>query len=209
MKLLILGASGGVGREATSLAVDRGMAVRAQTRDAARIAPRAGVEAFEAAPTDARRLADGLAGVDAVLFALGVDTIRPTTLFSEATRALIAAMDETGVRRLVAVTGVGAGETRGHGGWLYDRVIFPLFTRNRYADKDRQEALLRASALDWTILRPAAFAAKAGAGGLEVHTSVAPNVVLRSVTREETAATALDAIERGLWLREAVFFGRP
>lgn len=209
MKLLILGASGGVGRAATSMALDRGMAVRAQTRDAARIASRPGVEAFEADPTDARRLAEALAGARAVLFALGVDVAGPTTLFSDATRALIGAMDATGVRRLVAVTGLGAGDTRGHGGWLYDRVVFPLFTRNRYIDKDRQEALLRASGLDWTILRPAAFAAKPGPAPLEFHATVAPGLVLRSVTREETAATTLDAIEKGLWLREAVFFGRP
>ena len=92
-----------------------------------------------------------------VVFALGVDATGPTSLFSDATKILITAMQAAGVRRLVAITGIGAGETRGHGGLIYDWIIFPLFTRHRYADKDRQEALIEASGLDWVIVRPAPF----------------------------------------------------
>ena len=55
----------------------------------------------------------------------------------------------------VAITGIGSGETRGHGGFIYDRIIYSLFTRNRYQDKTRQEALIATSELDWIIVRPA------------------------------------------------------
>jgi putative NADH-flavin reductase len=208
MELLILGASGGVGRLAVDEALARGWRVRAQTRSAGRVAAREGVTVCEGAPTDAAALARMVAGCDAALFALGVDTTRPTTLFSDATRALVGAMRGAGVRRLVAITGVGAGETRGHGGWLYDRVIFPLFTRNRYADKERQEALIRDSGLDWTIVRPAAFAARAGDAPFEAHAAVTPDLVLRSVTREEVARFALDALEDAGWIGRAAFIGR-
>ena len=209
MRLLILGASGGVGRLAVAGARERGWTVRAQTRDPAKIPEADGVQVAAADPCDAAAVADCVAGCDAILFALGVDRIGPTTLFSDATRVLIPAMASAGVRRLVAITGVGAGETRGHGGWLYDRVIFPLLTRHRYADKDRQEALIRESGLDWTILRPAPFAERPAAAPLEVHTQVPADLTLRSVTRRETAEAALDAIEFGRWRGEAVFFGRP
>jgi len=70
---------------------------------------------------------------------------------------LLAAMEEERVKRLVCITGVGAGETKGHGGFIYDHLIFPLFTKNRYADKERQEQMIRQSNADWTIVRPAPF----------------------------------------------------
>jgi hypothetical protein len=78
------------------------------------------------------------------------------TLFSN-TRILIDAMVGHGVRRLVAITGVGAGETKGHGGFLYDCILYPLFTKRVYTDEGRQDELIRASPLDWVIVRPAPF----------------------------------------------------
>jgi putative NADH-flavin reductase len=58
------------------------------------------------------------------------------------------------VRRLICVTGIGAGDSRGHGGFLYDRIVNPLLLKTIYQDKDRQEALIRASHTDWTMVRP-------------------------------------------------------
>jgi putative NADH-flavin reductase len=208
MRLLVLGATGAVGRLIVAQGLARGHAVTAQTREAARAAALLrGARIAAADPTDAAALAPLCAGQEAVIFALGTDRGGPTTLFSDATRALLAAMAEAGVARLVAITGVGAGETRGHGGFLYDSIIFPLFTCHRYADKDRQEVLIRASGTDWTILRPAPFAATPGTAPMRRVTTIAPTTRLTRVTREEVAAFALDCAEQGLHFREAVFFG--
>jgi putative NADH-flavin reductase len=57
------------------------------------------------------------------------------------------------VRRLIAVTGLGAGDSRGHGGLLYDAGLFLLLKRV-YDDKDVQEQIIKRSRLDWTIVRP-------------------------------------------------------
>lgn len=208
MRLLVFGATGSVGRLVVEQGLARGHEVTAQTRDAARAsALLPGARVIAADPTDAAALAPHCAGQDAVIFALGIDRGGPTTLFSDATRALLAAMAQAEVARLIAITGVGAGETRGHGGFLYDRVIFPLFTRHRYADKDRQEALIRASGTDWTILRPAPFASTPGAAPMQRVTTIAPTTRLTRVTREEVAAFALDCAEQGLHRQQAVFFG--
>ena len=88
--------------------------------------------------------------------------------------------------------GVGAGETRGHGGWLDNRVIFPLVTGHRDTDKDRQEALIAASWTDWTILRPAPVTTRAPSAPLEMHTTVPPG--LRAITRDEVAGAILDEL---------------
>jgi uncharacterized protein YbjT (DUF2867 family) len=77
-----------------------------------------------------------------------------TTLFSKATRVLVDEMQAVGVRRLIAVTGLGAGDSRGHGGFLYDNLMFPLVLKRIYDDKDVQEMIIRRSGLDWTIVRP-------------------------------------------------------
>ena len=63
-------------------------------------------------------------------------------------------MENAGVKRLVCITGIGAGDSKGHGGFLYDKIIQPLLLTEIYKDKTRQEALIRECGLDWTIVRP-------------------------------------------------------
>ena len=74
-----------------------------------------------------------------------------TRLFSAATRVLVNAMEASAVRRLICVTGFGAGDSRG--GILYNTALC-LFLGRVYADKDVQESIIRRSRLDWTIVRP-------------------------------------------------------
>jgi putative NADH-flavin reductase len=148
-----------------------------------------------------------VAGQDAVIYALGFRGRGEVSFFSATTKALIAAMQASGPQRLIAITGVGAGDTKGHGGFFYDHLIYPLFTKNLYADKDRQEALIRASRLDWTILRPAPFKTRPGNEPFHILTAVAPGTRLSSVTPAEVAGLALDCAEQGLHRHEAVFFG--
>jgi NAD(P)H-binding len=62
-----------------------------------------------------------LSGVGAVIQSLGVSAgpeviLKPTRFFSKATRVLVAAMEETDVKRLICVTGFGAGDSRGPAG---------------------------------------------------------------------------------------------
>jgi len=76
------------------------------------------------------------------------------TLLSTATRILIDEMQKQGMTRLVCITGIGAGDSSGHGGFLYDHIALPLLLRSTYHDKDRQEDEIRQSGLDWTIVRP-------------------------------------------------------
>jgi len=208
--IAVVGASGAIGKRVVRRALDRGFEVRGQTRDAARLAEFADhirIDAFE--PSDVDALYSFVRGADVVVYALGLDIIAPTTFFSRSTEALIAAMSKAGVRRLIAVTGVGAGETRGHGGFFYDRVVFPLFARYRYKDKDRQEALIAASGLDWTIVRPAVFSESRRKGPLQVVTEIGPSTVLRRVSRDEVADFIMSEIGSRACLRQRPFIGHP
>jgi putative NADH-flavin reductase len=208
MRILVLGASGGVGRHLLVRGLARGHAVRAQTRDRRRLAdvPH-GVDVVAADPTDAAALRALVAGQQAAVVALGTTPGRRTTLFSDVTAKLIAAMQSEGVARLVAITGVGAGDTRGHGGFPYDWIIYPFVTRPLYEDKNRQEELIRRSTLDWVLVRPAPFKADTGPTPFQVITEVRPETRLRRITREEVADFVLDQLQHDRYLRKAPFIG--
>jgi putative NADH-flavin reductase len=159
-KVLIIGASRGIGLETVKAALAAGHSVRALARSASSIPiQNAGLEKVPANALDSSTIRSALQGVDVVVQSLGVD-IAPraiferTTLFSQSTRILVDAMKTAGVKRLIAVTGLGAGDSRGHGGLLYDAVVFPLLLKRVYDDKDVQEWIIRSSGLDWTIVRP-------------------------------------------------------
>jgi putative NADH-flavin reductase len=157
--VLIVGASRGIGFETVKLALKAGHSVRAMARSAASIRLYdSRLEKLDVDALDQHTVERALADVDAVIQTLGVSPtpemiFKGTRLFSEATRILVDAMEAKGVKRLISVTGLGTGDSRGHGGLLYDAALW-LFLGRVYADKDAQEWIIRRSHLDWTIVRP-------------------------------------------------------
>jgi putative NADH-flavin reductase len=156
VKVLIIGATGATGKILMSEGLAQGYEVTALARNPSPVAqedhrPRV----LEGNALDPSSVEAAVAGQDAVLAMLGTRSSRPTTLFSESTHNLIGAMDKHGVRRLVCITGVGVGDSKGHVGFLYDRIIRPFVVKNVYEDKERQEEEIKRSDLDWVIVRPA------------------------------------------------------
>ena len=157
--VLVIGASKGIGLASVKRALDCGHEVRAMARGAAQIPLRH--ERLEKVTGDALKEADvsaALTGIDVVIQALGVRAgpqmiFGPITLFSKATRVLVPAMEAAGVKRLISVTGFGAGDSRAAIGCL-QRIPFRLLLGQAYDDKTVQEAVIKDSTLDWTIVRP-------------------------------------------------------
>jgi putative NADH-flavin reductase len=207
VKVLVLGATGRVGRLTVDEALARGHALTALVRSQNRLGDLAArVAIVQGDALDPNVVSTAVAGQAAVIYALGAGNVRRTTLFSDSTRILLAAMERHTVQRLIAVTGVGAGDTKGHGGFLYDRILYPLFTKGIYEDKDRQEALLRQSRADWTIVRPAPFRTSRPPGPLRAVTSV-DGVCLRRVALSEVAAFVVEELTLNRYVRQAVFIG--
>jgi putative NADH-flavin reductase len=157
--VLIIGASRGIGLETVKAALQAGHSVRALARSARRI--RVDHPRLEKMLSDALQMAmvkRALKGVDVVIQSLGLSVgpeiiLKPTRFFSEATQTLVTAMKETQVKRLICVTGFGAGDSRGYGGYLYS-AAFHLLLGRIYDDKNVQERIVRRSKLDWVIVRP-------------------------------------------------------
>ncbi len=158
-RILIIGASKGIGLEAVRQGLACGHDVRAFARSADRIpvnSPK--LELHQGDALDPSDVASALRETDVVIQALGIPMgpemlLGPVHLFSESTRILVSAMQEAGVKRLICVTGFGAGDSRERIKPL-QRIPFEMVLGRAYDDKSVQEKLIRSSALDWIIARP-------------------------------------------------------
>jgi uncharacterized protein YbjT (DUF2867 family) len=202
-KILVLGATGPTGRLIVKRAVARGYDVVALVRSPEKAAD-LGVKLITGDARNEEALRKALAGRDVVISALGTPAspFREVTLLSTATRALVGAMKAGNVSRLISITGIGAGDSRGHGGFLLDKLIFPFLLRHVYADKDRQEAIIRGSGLNWTIVRPSILNNKPGRGSTRARIDLT-NFHGGTIAREDVANFVVDQVASDTWLRQA------
>ena len=156
MKIAVMGASQGVGLELVKLALAEGHEVTALARDAAKqLMSEPGLTLVVGDIRDPSTVGSVVSGKDAVCICVGIPpTRKPVDVFSEGTRQVLAAMKNTPGIKLIAITGIGAGDSKGHGGFFYDRIINPLLLGTIYADKNRQESMIKASGATWLIVRP-------------------------------------------------------
>ncbi len=203
-KILVLGATGGTGRSIVTQALARGHDVAALVRSPEKASGLKGATLIVGDARDETALRQALKGRNAVVSALGTPAspIREVTFLSTATRVLVDAMKAEHVSRLVCITGLGAGDSVGHGGFLFDNVIFPLLLRKVYADKNRQEAIVRDSGLDWTLVRPTVLNGKPGRGAIRALTDLS-GFHGGAIAREDVARFVLEQLSADTWLRRS------
>jgi putative NADH-flavin reductase len=156
MNLLIIGATRGIGFQLLEQALQVGHTVTALVRDAQKMPKQHDrLRVIQGDILDLESVQSAMAEQEAVCITIGIGiTWKPVRVFSQGTRNVLEAMRRQGVRRLICITGIGAGDSKGHGGFLYDRFFNPILLKTIYEDKDRQETLIRASETEWTIVRP-------------------------------------------------------
>ena len=202
MKILVVGATGPTGRHLVTQSLARGHGVVVLVR---RHQPDfdglTGLTEVEGDVLDPAAVARALLGCDAVLLALGsrVSLVDEVTLLSRGTQVVVDAMRSTGVKRLIAITGIGAGDSRGHGGFLYDNIVEPLVLKQVYKDKDRQEDIIRGSGLEWTIVRPAQLTDDPAESRFRVLTDLT-GVTAGKIARADVATFMLDELEKPAYL---------
>ena len=204
MKILVLGASGGVGQWLTRLALERGHDVTAVVRpsSALGVQPSAALRVLRGDPLDAALLADALAGRDAVASCLGLRRAgkspwaplrSPPDLTERAMRTLVPLMERANVRRLVAVSAGGVGDSAEQ---LTTPVRWLVGSGNvavAYRDLERMERVLAESTLDWLAVRPVTLADGPPTG----RARPVPRYRLTStIRRSDVAAWMLEALAR-------------
>jgi putative NADH-flavin reductase len=156
MKVVIFGSTGSVGRHLVVQALEQEHTVRAFARNPAKLqVEHANLTAVQGDALDPASVEKAVDGQAAVLCALGAGAKGAAR--SEGTRNIVRAMEKAGVGRLVCLSTLGVGSSRANLSFFWKHIMFGLLLRRAYADHGRQEDYVRASLLDWTIVRPGAF----------------------------------------------------
>jgi putative NADH-flavin reductase len=201
VKVLIIGATGATGQIVMREALAQGHEVTALARDPSAVVPEDHrPRVLQGNALDMASVEAAVAGQDAVLSALGTRSTRPTTLFSESTHNVISAMNKHGVRRLICISGIGVGDSKGHVGFLYDRIIRPFVVKNVYEDKERQEEAIKQSDLDWVIVRPARLTDEPAKGEYRVY--LGGSYTATKISRADVAAFMLAQLTDDTYVRK-------
>lgn len=156
MKLTILGATGGTGQQLVRAAIGAGHEVTVIVRRPDAITESSPqLRVVRGDLMDSQWTGEGIEGAGAVLCAIGATSRGPTTLYSAGTAAVLKAMDNAGVRRILVVSADPTRPAKDRQGEL--KVVHPIlwqFLRGTYEDMRRMEHLVAVSDTDWTVFRP-------------------------------------------------------
>lgn len=197
MKLLIIGASRGVGKALMQEALEENHQVRVLARNPDKIeSVDARLDLVQGDVRDLKSVTDAAQDMEIICSCIGVPiTFKAVDLFSVAATNLVTVVEQKPTLKLIAVTGIGAGDSKGHGGFLYDRIFKPLFLKTIYEDKDREEEIIAASDIDWLIVRPAGLTNGSRTGKYRVITDL-EGTVARRISRLDVADFILSQMLR-------------
>ena len=205
MRIVVFGANGRSGQALCSQALKRGHGVVAYVRDKAKMAdadPQ--IVVVQGDLEDGNTMREAFNGADAVVLALGTTDRKPNTVLSDGTRRIMAAMEAVDVDRIAAITSMGCGDSKAQvNSWIM-RLVIRTFAKEIWADKDRQEAAIKASNLDYLIVRPGGLTNKPATGSwTELHAGEYSKGS-QMIPREDVATYILNRLESPQLGREIV-----
>lgn len=199
VKLIVFGATGKTGQHVLRSALGQGHEVTAFTRSPGKIDPDSGVRIAQGDVRDAATVAAAIAGHDAAIVALGSNGLRDKTTLATGTEVVVEGMAQHGGERLVVLSAAGVGYSWGQIS-LLARFMFRTLLRNILADHTAQEAIVRASALDWTIVRAAILNDEPASGGV-----IATNTgKIERIGRADLADFLVGETAEGAYSRQAI-----
>lgn len=203
MRIAIFGATGTLGRHVLERALRQGYEVTILTRDASRVpTTNDNLRVLEGDVLDPAAVDRAVAGQEAVLISLGNG--RKGVVRAEGTRTVIEAMRRNGVKRLICQSTLGVGDSRDNLNFLWKYVLFGLVLRPAYNDHVRQEEHVRASDLDWTIVRPSAFTDGPATGTYRQGFTGNEAGLSLKISRADIAEFMLDQLTDRTYLHRAV-----
>ncbi len=160
MKVTIFGATGFSGQAILAEALKQGHEVTILVRDASKVQIKhKNLRVVEGNVLDSQTVASALQHQEAVIQCLGVGGKgggKPTTFISDATKVIVDEMQKQQIKRFIAVSNVGAGNSIAFQPWFFTKIILPYFMQWLKViidDKNRMEPIIMNSNLDWTIVR--------------------------------------------------------
>jgi uncharacterized protein YbjT (DUF2867 family) len=203
MKLAIFGATGKTGIEVVKLALDHGHEVTVMVRDPKRLpAFSKPLNVIVGNFSYLDKVRSTVKGQDAVICTLGSrELYKNSGLRTLGTKAIINAMEEEGVRRLVIMSSMGIGESWENLSW-FSKALFKLVMPAAREDHEGQEEAVKASALDWTIIRPSGLTDASNVSSYEYATNLKPKT--SRISRINVADLIVKLLESDAHVHEAL-----
>lgn len=202
MNIAVFGATGGTGVEIIKQALERGHNVTAFVRSPDRLAVQG--ELLRIKVGDIHNLTDVEQAVqeqDAVVCALGSRDLKDTTVRTEGTVKIIEAMKKFHARRLFVISAMGVGES-----WnslsLINKLFFAVLLKSARVDHEAQEAAVKTSGLDWTIIRPSRLVDGRCTGIYRVGENIRANN--SQIARSDVADLIMNELGQRSWVCKAV-----
>ena len=202
MRIAVFGATGGTGQQVVQQAVAGGHSVTALVRDPARLAVQDDrLTVVEGDVLDRAKVEETVAGADAVIVLLGNTANNPDYIVSRGTEVIVDAMTAAGgPGRLIVVTSLGVGESRDQVPFAF-KMLMNTVLNKAMEDKERQEALVKASGFDWIIVRPGGLTNGPAIGSYKSGVDV--NLTAGQVSRADVAAFVLLQLDDDTYLHQA------
>ena len=206
MKILIIGGTGKTGRHIIEQALQKGHYVTVLARNPTKLKlEHPNLKTLQGNVLQRKEVAAAVKGQDAVLSALGHKRfIIPSSILSKGTTNVIDAMEEYNVKRLVCITSLGINDSRFRLGLYYTLFVIPVILLFYFMDKSKQEKLIRASKLDWTIVRPAQLTN----GKMRATYKHSPNlgnyILTKMISRADVAHFMLQQLSDKQYVHKAV-----
>jgi len=202
MKLAIFGATGGTGAELVKQAIERGHSVTAFVRNPAKLANKG--EGLTIVTGDIYNLTDverSIQGQDTVICTLGARDLKKTMIRTVGTVNIINTMKKNKVRRLIVVSAMGVGES-----WnslsMVNKLFFAILLKSTREDHEAQEATVKESGLDWTIIRPSGLVNAPRTGVYSVGENIRAKT--SQIPRADVADLILNDLEERALVHKAI-----
>src|SRR5262245_6647545 len=204
-RILIVGATGGTGRQLVAQALERGYSVIALVRDPSKLRlEHPHLKVVQGDVLDRDSVEAAMQGQEAVVCALGHKRyFGPTRILSEGTRNILRSMESRGVSRIVCETSLGIGDSAGRMGLYYTFFVIPLILPFYFWDKARQERLISGSRADWVIVRPGVLKNEDERGRVRAGSNVGSVLWTVRISRADVAHFMLDQLASDEFLRTA------
>ncbi|MCF4121147.1 NAD(P)H-binding protein [Antribacter sp. KLBMP9083] len=201
LRIAVLGAGGRTGRLILDAALRAGHKTLAVVRSPARagIEPRPGLDITAADARDSASLQRILRPGDVIISAIGPSGRTSNGLYESVGTAIVTATATTGPRRFIGITSSGVRDDDPNHPWWYRTFLVPVM-RDTYDDMSRMEAVIEASDLDWTFVRPARLTDDDATGTFRVEDGSNPPGGI-AVPRQDVADFAISCTTDDAWSR--------
>lgn len=203
MKLAVFGATGKTGIVFLQPALAQGHELTVMVRDPKKL-PSTGrpLQVLTGDFSEPETVRSVVKGQDAVVCLLGSrELYKNSGLRTLGTRAIVKAMEEEGVQRLVVMSSMGIGES-----WdrlsTFSKWLFKLVMPAAREDHEAQELVVKRSGLAWTIVRPSGLTDAPGVEPYEYAQDLVPKT--SRISRANVADLILKVVESNAHVREAL-----